>query len=250
MSKDKYTINTLDEYSEVRKILSNKQKPHAVMRMLMNALESYRQSRKLGWSRPWNKYDLTVFQSFKINSERDQALLQLAGVLLKEELPMPSSARNFVHELLADQQHLMGFIFVHEYRQDGQIFEGATLSLGRIHNKKFRDRIDLILESPIEDNRSTGFARMRVYIDPYTGIKEPLWNSVVPGTLSDRAVRLFHALSDISWQWAEDKEKQWDHWTSAYIDYFAERKNLPDRAYFHVAGKPQARQQESADQAA
>jgi hypothetical protein len=250
MIKDAYSIKTADEYSEVRKILSKKEKPHKVMCLLMNALESYRQARKLGWSRPWNKYDLTVFQSFKINFERDQSIISLASDLLKNDLSMPTSARYFVNELLADQEHLMGFIFVHDYQQAGQTYEGVTLSLGRIHDKKFRDRVDIILESPLQDGHSAGLSRIRLYVDPYTGIKEPLWSSVVEKNIPDAAVRLFHDLSDVSWQWSEDAQKHWNHWTSTYISYFGERKLSPDQAYFYVSGKPKSKLRVKTDEAA
>ena len=61
----------------------------------------------------------------------------------------------------------MGFVFTHEFSEDGKQYEGATLSLGRKNQKRYRDRIDIIFESPVIAGISQGLERIRVYIDPY-----------------------------------------------------------------------------------
>lgn len=233
MNQESYKIDNVTEYDRVKKAISKKDQPNKMMCFLMNALESYRQSRKLGWSRPWNKYDLTVFQSFRLKFSEDTELLNLASQLLQNDIAMPSSAGAFITELLEDKKHLMGFVFVHEYMDNGQLFEGVTFSLGRVNDKKYRDRIDLILESPVASDKSQGFSRMRVYIDPYTGAKEPLWHCTVSDKLSSHAYQLFHLLSDASWDWAQNEERLWQHWTSNYIDYFGSRQNELALSYFH-----------------
>lgn len=250
MKIESLQIDSATEYQRVKKAISKKGQPSKIMRFLMNALESYRQSRKLGWSRPWNKYDLTVFQTFKLKPLQDQAMMTQISALLKADVVMPSSARRFTEELLADEKHLMAFLFVHDYQKDGQLYEGVTVSLGRVNDKRFRDRIDLIFESPVVDGRSQGLERIRVFIDPYMGAKEPLWSNVVSGDLSLQAYHLFDALSECSWSWAEQTDRVWSHWTSEYIDYFAPRKKSLEMSYLYQAEKPESRILNKADRAA
>lgn len=243
MKSEIFQIDSTRQYQEVKKTLSKKQQPGKVMRFLMNALESYRQSRKLGWSRPWNKYHLTVFQSFKLNVERDKDLLAQARQLITRDVAMPSSARQFVIDLLAHEDRLMGFVFVHDYQdpEENRLYEGVTLSLGRIKDKKYRDRVDLIFESPVVDGVSKGLSRLRAYVDPFMGAKEPLWSFTIKESLPDNAASCFEKLTDCSWNWATDEEKIWDHWTSAYIDYFAPRQKMLEMSYFYQAEKPASR---------
>ena len=250
MSTESYEIDNVTEYNRVKKAISKKDQPNKIMRFLMNSLESYRQSRKLGWSRPWNKYDLTVFQSFKLKCKEDTNFMSLAATLLETDIAMPSSARNFINDLLADEDHLMGFVFVHEYMDDGQLYEGVTFSIGRAKEKKYRDRIDLILESPVVDENSQAFSRMRVFIDPYTGTKEPLWTCTVSDNLTSSAYQLFDLLSVASWDWAKQESRVWNHWTSNYIDYFAPRQHQLSMSHFYQEGLPESRMVTTADRAA
>jgi len=250
MDTESYKIDSVSEYHRVKKAISKKEQPSKIMRFLMNSLESYRQSRKLGWSRPWNKYNLTVFQSFKLQFKEDQHILDLSKHLLDQDIAMPSSAKYFVEQLLADEKHLMGFLFVHDFNDNGQQYEGVTLSLGRVKDKKFRDRIDLIFESPVENGSSQGFSRIRVFIDPYMGAKEPLWSCAVSEKMSHSAFELFDKLSTCSWDWAEKKERVWQHWTSNYIDYFGPRSKPLSLSYFYQADKPESRIRNKEEQAA
>lgn len=234
MTNHHYGINTDSEYGEVKKILSRGDKPHRVLRLLMNALESYRQSRKLGWSRPWNKVNLMNFQSFRLDREQDRSLFELAAdVLIHDGADMPQSAKSFADDLLNSPQ-LMAFVFVHEYEDNGRLYEGATLSLGRVNNKKYRDRIDLIVEAPVVEGITQGLSRLRVFVDPYSGDKAPLWTLVQTDELSAATRRLFQRLSEISNQWASRPEKHWHHWTSDYIDYFGARRHPVKRSCFHI----------------
>ena len=230
------TIENELEYYEASKTLQQKKRPPAVLRMLMNSFESYRQARKFGWSRPWNKYGLINFQSFILDVSTYPWFLQTARNLLQAEaVNMPESARKYCVELLADER-LIGFIFVHEYTHNGQQYEGATLSLGRVNNKRYRDRIDIIVESPVVDGVSRGQQRSRIYIDPYrTDDKKLLWQDESAACENQYAVELFAALSHVSWHWANDAEHIWDHWTSAYIDYFGVRQWAMTGSYFFSA---------------
>lgn len=250
MESELHKIDSATEYQRVKKVISKKNQPGKIMRFLMNGLESYRQARKLGWSRPWNKYNLTVFQTFKLKPLKDDVLINQITELLKTGVEMPSSARRFTEELLEDEKHLMGFLFVHDYMKDGQLYEGVTFSLGRVNDKRFRDRIDLIFESPVIEGRSQGLSRIRVFIDPYMGAKEPLWSCVVTDKLSTPAFHLFDDLAECSWAWAEQENRVWNHWTSDYIDYFAPRKKELEMSYFYQADKPSSRIHNKAEQAA
>lgn len=235
-------IENESEYREASKTLSKKKRPPAVLRMLMNSFESYRQARKFGWSRPWNKYGLVNFQSFILDTSTHPWFVQTAKSLLQLEAEnMPEAAQMFCMELLADEK-LMGFIFVHEYTQDGNQYEGATLSLGRVNNKRYRDRIDIIVESAVIDGVSQGLQRSRIYIDPYReDDKQPLWQSESSASENHYAADLFAALSNVSWYWANDEGHIWDHWTSAYIDYFGDRQWPMTKSYFYVEKSPDCR---------
>lgn len=237
-----YTIGSESQYQEVLTHLSRQDRPNVILRKLMNAFESYRQARKLGWSRPWNKYDLNNFQSFKLNPSDDRGLIDSGRTLLAESFPtLPAEALAFVDELLADPE-LMGFIFVHEYRADGRLFEGATLSLGRKRERRYRDRFDLILESEVTDGDSRGLSRIRLYIDPYVaGVREPLYTAVAEPPAGAEAQSLFARLSEISWEWEGLGDKVWDHWTSAYIDYFGPRQFILRESFFHLPNNPAGR---------
>ncbi|MDH5394017.1 MAG: hypothetical protein OEY11_12585 [Gammaproteobacteria bacterium] len=250
MKTGSYQIDNTTEYRRIKKILSKKNQPSKIMCFLMNALESYRQARKLGWSRPWNKYHLNVFQTFKLKFADDQALQELVSNILQHEIAMPASAKQFVNDLLSDEMHLMGFVFVHDFDDDGQLYEGVTYSLGRVKDKKYRDRIDLILESPVYAEKSQGLSRMRVYIDPYMTAKEPLWASTHGDNLSHDALQLFDQLADCSWSWASQEKRLWHHWTADYIDYFAPRQKMLEMSYFYQADRPKSRIQRRAEQAA
>ncbi|MCK5360410.1 MAG: hypothetical protein KAJ95_07270, partial [Gammaproteobacteria bacterium] len=227
MSSSKFTqaINTETQYREASKTLSREKRPPAVLRMLMNSFESYRQARKFGWSRPWNKVDLMNFQSFKLDPSNNPAFIRTASDLLNLELlNLTKDAQNFAEELLADK-NLMGFVFIHEFTEGGKQYEGATLSLGRKNQKRYRDRIDIIFESPVIAGISQGLERIRVYIDPYReNDKKTLWQGATATLNNSHAESLFAALSEVSWEWAGDEKRVWDHWTSAYIDYFGERQ--------------------------
>lgn len=234
-------IGSEQEYQAVKGDISRRKRPAKVLRILMNAMEAYRQSRKYGWSRPWNKYGLTNFQSFRLTWPRDVGLLELLQQVLDERfVDMPDEARHFCTELLQGREELLGFVFVHELEEpNGSRFEGVTLSLGRINAKRYRDRLDLILESPLQDGYSTGLGRIRLYVDPYQEErKEPLWQRALQGSNlgTGAAQRLFAELADASWQWAEQPERLWDHWTSAYIDYFGPRQWGMTHSYFFLPG--------------
>ncbi|MDH5516466.1 MAG: hypothetical protein OEY36_01430 [Gammaproteobacteria bacterium] len=250
MKTESYQIDNSTEYRRVKRILSKKTQPGKIMRFLMNAFESYRQARKLGWSRPWNKYNLTVFQSFRLNFSKDSVMHEQASRILQNHIAMPASAKHFIKELLADNEHLTGFVFVHDYQDGEQLYEGVTYSLGRVKDKKYRDRIDLILESPVYAGKSQGLSRIRVYIDPFMLAKEPLWSSTHSENLSHDVYELFDQLANCSWQWPAEAGRSWNHWTADYINYFGPRQKMLATSYFYQADRPKTRVQRRTEQAA
>ena len=229
-----HKIDNQQDHDAVMKTINQRSKPNAVLRLLMNAFESYRQSRKLGWSRPWNKYNVINFQSFRLDKNVDTELLALTDNILCNECPgISKQALQFVDFLLHECQPLMGFIFVHEFMDEGQLYEGATLSLGCVNNKRYRDRLDLIVESPVLEGTSQGFSRLRVYVDPYNGEQDPLWYGCIEQDSSSLSSELFLRLSDISNQWQLQQEKHWNHWTSDYINYFGPRQHIVQNSFFY-----------------
>ncbi len=194
MNTEKFSkaIENEAQYHETSKILSAKKHPPAILRLLMNSFERYRQARKFGWSRPWNKVDLMNFQSFKLNTN--------------------------------------------EYPCDGEKCESATLCLGRKNNKCYRDCIDIIVESLVIEGVNMGVQRCRIFIDSYNADhKEPLWRGELKAAEHPLIENLFTALSHISWYWNGNKKRVWDHWTSAYINYFSERQWSLPRSYFFIS---------------
>jgi hypothetical protein len=232
--KTTYDIDSESDHDQVMKLINDRKKPNTILRLLMNTFEGYRQSRKLGWSRPWNKVNLINFQSFRVLKTRDRDLLNLANQIIKLNCHnIPAPALDFADNLINHCDSLMAFIFVHEFTEDGQLYEGATLSLGCKNNKRYRDRLDIIVESAVVDGVSQGFKRLRVFVDPYTGDKAPLWSRTLFPDTDSPSAELFERLSEISVDWQFQKDKRWDHWTSDYIDYFGPREKFIKNSFFH-----------------
>ncbi|OIO66814.1 MAG: hypothetical protein CO186_00685 [Zetaproteobacteria bacterium CG_4_9_14_3_um_filter_49_83] len=231
-------INDEASYQETLAILSKQSKPSRVLCVLMNMLESYRQARKMGWSRPWNKYGLTTFQSFKIDPEADGLLCDRALGVVKQLEQVPDQVSEFVNELFGAQGCLMGFLFFSEYTEDHLEFETATLSFGRkvIGNTRFRDRFDVVFDAPVQDGCAQRLSRVRLYSDPYAdGSKELLWTMTFTEEIPESLQALFYLLCDYSWQWQLREDKHWDHWTSRYIDYFGPRQHELKQSHFYQA---------------
>jgi hypothetical protein len=235
-------IENEDDYQLASRVLARKKQPSRVLRLMMNSYEQYRQSRKYGWSRPWNKVGLMNFQSFKPDLGLYPEFIDIARALLNHEsLALTSDAQEFANDLLNDPK-LMCFIFVHENTQQNQKYEGATLSFGRVHDKRYRDRVDIIVEAPVVDGISQGLERVRVFVDPYRAEdKQPLWQGEILSFENYHSFSLFALVSNVSWNWANDKKKIWNHWTSIYIDYFGDRQWSMDKSYFYVEGQQDCR---------
>jgi hypothetical protein len=236
MSEAPDVVDIKDEagYRVAMTTLNKQNRPPIVLRLLMSAFETYRQSRRIGWSRPWNKYGINTFQSFKLRFPADANLIELARAVLDADCPeLPADADSFIQSLFSDDE-LMGFVFVHEFEEDGKRFEGATLSFGRKTQRRYRDRLDLIVEAPVDGEAIGELSRLRVFVDPYRGVKPPLWETGLDAAKSAPAATLYRTLSALSNSWAQDADKLWDHWTSRYIDYFGPRRWPLDNTPFYV----------------
>ncbi|MDH5378213.1 MAG: hypothetical protein OEX00_07820 [Gammaproteobacteria bacterium] len=239
MSEEPISINSKDEYESAKNALNKQSLPHAILRVMMRAVEAYRSKRRYGWSRPWNKYNLVNFQSFRLKPARDQQWVNLArAVLAKHAESISPQDAEYIDDLLKDK-NLMGFIFIHEYEPKGEMWEGATLSFGRIVEKKFRDRLDLIVEAPVENDMVSTPSRIRIYIDPFNPSEEISPQNVIieDRGLNEEESKLFRELANVSWDWKDSAEHIWDHWTSHYIDYFGKRNFKLSSSHFFSENK-------------
>ena len=236
MSQHAPSIANYDQYRAAVKQMDKGKKPAFLLRLLMNALESYRQSRKMGWSRPQNKYGLTVFESFRLDPTKDQVLIDFAiETILKEFAELDPESSQFVRDLREDPR-LMGFIFVHDSQDEGKRYEGVTFSFGRVASgqTRNRDRLDLIVESEITDGTSQGLSRVRAYVDPFkTPIrKNPALVLSHESPQTNDVEELFVKGSELYSCWLGDADRDWQHWTQRYINYFGPRTTPVSNTYF------------------
>jgi hypothetical protein len=169
MSQEAPTIDDEGEYRSVVRQLDQAKKPPVLLRLLMNALESYCQSKKMGWSRPQNKYGLAVIESFRLDRSQDQLLIDLVmKTFVTEFKELDEESSRYVRALHQDPS-LMDFIFVHDSSDERRAYEGVTFSFGRVTSgqNRHRDRLDLIVEFEIKNGRSQGISRNRAYVDPF-----------------------------------------------------------------------------------
>lgn len=232
-------ILTEKDYRGAVRILEESKKPSRVLRFIMNRLESYRQKRKMGWSRPQNKYGLRVFSSFYLFRNEDDLLLRSLKNLLLIELGSLTSYNKFLGDIF-ECDNLMGFVFCHDFSEGDKKFEGFTLSLGRKSqvSKRHRDRLDIIFESEIKSGRSTGLSRVRFYVDPFL---EPIQSN--PGEYFEISGKtklspyqdLFTSALSLINSWAVPTKmahRNWEHWTNQYIDYFGPRETVVSHSMF------------------
>ncbi len=214
--------------------LNLQKRPLSVLCKLMSALEAKRMVRKLGWSRPWNKYGLTVFRGHSFDCAEDRDYLQFIRVAFEQLLPeLPSQYGEFVDSLFDDPE-LMGFTFYHNNEFAGQQFEGLTVSLGRKvpEDRTRRDRLDLVLEDRRVDGAVDGLVdRIRIYVNPWALHRTDqhyLLELMDPGephlTIAQEAYDGSVALYR---NWKDDPERQWQHWSNRYIQYFGARSFIP-----------------------
>ncbi len=222
--RDESRIETESQYELALRTLSRRSRPPRLLRLLMGGLEVYRQTRRMGWSRSQNKYGVKTFSTFKLGGQFSTftpAILEICDGCFWD---MSNSHRAFVHELVSDSGS-MGFLFFQETADDGrtQLYESVTVSLGRIvpGKKRFRDRVDLILDAPIIDGKAGALSRVRLYIDPFLEHSpREMTSTGVAGPARD----LLEQLSDYYRLHRDEDGMIWDHWTQDYIDYFGPRE--------------------------
>ena len=233
-----YEIRDGDAYREAMTTLNKRSQPPAVLRRIMNAFESYRAARKIGWSRPWNKYGIRTFQSYRLDFQKDGDMVAHAqSVLASPAFALDAEAQAFVTELLspetAARDRLMGFLFFHEAESERGLCEGVMLSFGRVNaRRRHRDRLDIVFEADVEGETVSPPRRVTVYVDPYKGKGPPLYASTAPIVEVSQAPEIFHALRARYLEWGRSDPRLWDHWTSQYIDYFAPRVRAAGQTHF------------------
>lgn len=186
-----------------------------ILRRLLRAVESHRNVRKMSWPRPWSRYHLGAFQSFRVPPAELLDLIELADASLEEYcLHMPVRAWDFWLELRERPQQLLAFVSVHQYFDlDGNRFEGTTLSLGRLQQSRFWDRFDIIVESRIQGESGQDSNRLRIYVDPYSeGSREPLWTDVIDRPGGAGAAEPLDRLGRSCWACARHGSGLSGHW--------------------------------------
>jgi len=236
VSQQVTSIENESQYRSAVRQLDQDKRPPFLLRLLMNALEAYRQARKMGWSRPQNKYGLTVFESFRLDRGDDRPLIDLVLNTCLAEFPeLDEDATQYVRALFEDP-NLMGFIFVHDCRDEGKLYEGITFSFGRVAagQSRHRDRFDLILESEVTGGTSQGLSRVRAYVDPFTLPirKHPARAYSHEPVRATAAQDLFLSGADVYARWRDDADRAWQHWTQRYINYFGPRTSAVGDTYF------------------
>lgn len=221
--------------------LTLQQRPSWLLVKLMNALEQRRQAQGMGWSRPWNKYGLTIFHTQTQPAGEDPVRESTVGPLLDALLDgAPARYRAFAASLLDDPKRLTFTFYHNNATENGRQYEGFTLSFGRyvLADGSKRDRLDIVLEDERHGGQVDGRVdRVRVYVCP--------WESYGP----DRSFHLAEtaALSPGEWPLAQalfaygvsqynrgkvDETIQWSHWSQRYIDYFGPRQFIPRGSSF------------------
>jgi hypothetical protein len=159
---------------------------------------------------------------------------------------MPQAARNFIDELLVAESAPVDYLLFQEFTENDVQYEEAIISDGHINkeNRRFRDRLDVILESPVNSGICAGLSRskLRIYVDPFNILdKKTLWQDVLENPGNPMAYQFFDYAANLSYAWEDDKSRVWKHWVTEYIDYFGPRQWAMRQSYFHVPGKPAAR---------
>jgi hypothetical protein len=185
----------------------------------MTALEGVRQAQGLGWSRPWNKYGMTVFSSHVLDPQADKDVVDAVRALVGED--------PFARGLLDDPK-LMMFVFYHDRLVGDVRFEGLTLSFGRKLSKDRtrRDRVDIVLEDRWEDGKVDGQVDLaRIYVNPWSDWKT---RAVDLREVDPRNLQSLYSQSVAHFQaWKSVPERQWSHWSTDYIEYFGPRTSIP-----------------------
>jgi hypothetical protein len=151
-----------------------------------------------------------------LNLTQDTDLIAFALAILKEmPTAMQEEARAYVDDLMREtpesRQHLIGFLFFHEIVDGDQIHEGATLSFGRKHKKRYRDRLDIIFEAPVNEGHADPFFRVRIFVDPFQGVKPPVFETECLVDFLTTTPAAFERLCTAYKDWESEQGRPRDH---------------------------------------
>jgi hypothetical protein len=199
-----------------------------------------REKRGTGWTRPWNKAGMTVFQVHTHDPAADEGYFQMLLPLLDRALVRASPAyRDFVVELLQDPS-LVALTFYHNREDDGRQYEGLTLSLGRVVPKEpsKRDRVDIVLEDEREHGSVDGLVdTVRVYVCPWFTYGHNRNYHLSEGFAArgdafrvvqevyQRCISRFHSCK-------HPADLNGTHWSHRYVEHFGPRQFVPQGSSF------------------
>jgi hypothetical protein len=230
-------IQSEREYQVALQTLGQRTRPNWLLRVIMNALERYRQSRKMGWSRPQNKRGLTVFAAYELTPATDTDIVSRVFEATGREFAseLDAETRSYLASLRSEPG-LMGFLFVHDLIEGERRFEGLTYSMGRrvAGEPRFRDRFDLMVEAEVGPAGSRGLTRVRAFVDPFRRPIEthPAQSFCHDTAFTEESAALFTLASELHTRWSTCRERHWRHWTSDYIDYFGPRLQPVSGTFF------------------
>lgn len=223
--------------SMIREITLEK-RPRSLLCKLMTRLESMRAARGLGWSRPWNKVDLNVFETHVYQNREDRALLQpLQQSILTLLEALPSTYKEFFQELIDDPKPMF-FVFYHNRSVEGVHYEGLTLSFGRrvVNDKSKRDRFDIVLEDRVEGVDVDGqLDLVRIYNCPWSDYQTEQQHELhtyLGKEIPEGFQELYETALTQYNQWKDLQERSWSHWSTKYIEYFGQRTFVPNGTVF------------------
>lgn len=214
-------------------------RPNWLLVKMMNALEKKRQQKGLGWSRAWNKYGANTFRTHICDIENDRDYFEPIRDFLRTALPDLSEPYDAFVDDLTNDPKLMLFTFYHNIEDDGEQYEGLTLSLGRKRedDRTKRDRLDVVLEDRRTDGRvDARIDRVRVYVCPWSSYRDKAFHLETmrdpAGAWRDASQALYDHAIDYYHRWKGDDARQWSHWSARYIDYFGPRRFIPKGSSF------------------
>ena len=235
---DDQSLDPEDLSQEVlKRELFLQKRPKNILFKMMNILEQKRMDKKLGWSRPWNKYNLSIFRThihfIKQDREYLQTMFDLVLYLLSK-LSVEQDYANFAKSLMQDQS-LLAFSFYQNRQDDEGDFEGICFSIG-VKQGRFRDRLDLIFEDKRRNDGSVDskLDQLRLYINPYKRFANDefylakLVDNDIDGQMQgayDLGIETYHQLK-------ANPKRLWKHWSINYIDYFRARDFIPKNSAF------------------
>jgi hypothetical protein len=236
---DTESINPEDLSPEaLQRELSLQKRPAWIMRVMMNALEKGRSSKKLGWSRKWNKEGYMIYRTHTHKRDEDSVYFDVMHAMVKVAVKeAPSEYQSFVESIFSLEKP-MAFTFYHN-RVDasGKMYEGLTFGLGRksSEDKKMRDRIDIVMEDSRQSDGSVDgkLDKIRIYINPWSKYQnDELFEIELNANEANmfqptyqKAVEVYHNLK-------VQENRLWNHWSVNYIDYFGKRDFIPRNSSF------------------